>query len=92
MVALQIPILVEIRSPLCVRNRSILIVPWFPANHIAGFAGMQYLVPMHPAVVASNCFGATTGIVAPASSAATASPRRRVVASHCFGELFVGRR
>ncbi len=89
---MQIPILVEICSPLCFRNRSILIMPWFPANHIAVFAGMQYLVPMRPATVAPNCVRATTGIVAPASFAATASLRHGVEASHRFGELFVGRR
>jgi hypothetical protein len=92
MVALQIPVLVEIHSPLCVCNHSILIVSWFPAIHIAGFAGMQYLVPMHPAVVAPNCFGATAGVVAPASSTAAASLRCGILASHHFGELFVGRR
>ncbi len=88
MVALQIPILVEIRSLLCVCNHSILIVSRFPANHIAGFAGMGYLVPMRSAVVAPNCFGATTGVVAPAYSAAAVSLRRGVVACHRFSELF----
>jgi hypothetical protein len=92
MVALQILILVEIRSPLCVHNRSILIMPRFPANHIAGFAGMQYLLPMCPAVITPNCFGATMGVVTPVSSAIAASLRGGVVSSHHFGELFVGRR
>jgi hypothetical protein len=92
MVALQIPVLVEICSPPCTCNCSTLIVSQFPANHIAGFAGMQYLIPMRQAVVALNCFGAMAGVVAAASSAAAASLRHGVVASHHFGELFVGRR
>ncbi len=87
---MQIPILVDIRSPPCVCNCIILIVPRFSANHIAGFADMRYLVPMHPAVVASNCFGATMGIVAPPSSTVTTPLRRWVVPSHHFGEIFVG--
>jgi hypothetical protein len=52
---------------------------------------MQYLVPICPAVVALNCFGAMAGAVAPASSAATVALRRKVVASHHFGKIFVGR-
>ncbi len=79
---MQIPIIVEIHSPLCVRNCSILMVPRFPANHIAVFAGMQYLAPMRPAVVAPNCFGATMSVVAPASATAAVSLRCGVIASH----------
>ncbi len=89
---MKIPVLVEIRSPLCVCKHSTLIVSQFPANHIAGFAGMQYLVPMHTTIVAPNCFGATASAVALASSASAASLRGGVVVSHRFGEHFVGHR
>ncbi len=89
---MQEPVLIEIRSPLCFCNHSTLIMSWFPANHIAGFTGMQYLVPMRPAVVAPNCFGTKVGAVASASSTAAASLRHKVAASHRFSEFFVGHR
>jgi hypothetical protein len=46
------------------------------------------LVPMCPAVVAPNYFGATAGAVAPMSSATAMSLRCKVVVSNRFGEHF----
>jgi hypothetical protein len=82
---LQIPVLVEICSPLCVCN--CCIVSRFPTNHIAGLSGMQYLVPMHLTVFSPNCFGAMVGAIATVTPAAAASLRREVAASNHFGEL-----
>ncbi len=73
-------------------SATVAIVSGLPANHIAGFAGMQNLALMHPAVVAPKCFRSTAGTVAPISSAGATSLWCKVAASHRFGELFVGRR
>ncbi len=87
---MQIPVLVELRTTFCVCNHPSLIVSRFHANHTAGLASMQDLVPMHPTVVSPNCFGTTAGAFATTSPAAAASLRRKVAVSYHFGELFVG--
>ncbi len=89
---MQIPVLVEVRTTLCVCNRCSLIMSRFPANHLAGLISMQDLVPMQPTLVSPNHCGTTAGAFATTPPTPAASPRCKVVVSYHFGKLFVGSR